>query len=160
MYSVSPFLVDLFSRTLQYVIKSSLHRGKNNRWQKGLQSKCISSVICTHSWCSTHDVIDIWGLQNEARETRVSDGIQKALIKSIQNQRHVQSQNVCCWACNLLQAHAEFSLGRTAPLSQTIASKVAYALFCVRSFRLRFVSATHEIINFARFPYYADLLRI
>ena len=51
--STTPFLVDLhffFFRMLQYIIKSSLHRDKNNQRQKWLQSTHISSATCMQNW--------------------------------------------------------------------------------------------------------------
>ena len=77
----------------------------------------------------------LWWRQNEARErarnrinksllgTRLSYGVQKChLIKSIENQQHVHSQNISCrsYFLNLLQAHEMFSLRRRVPLNGEI----------------------------------------
>ena len=43
------FFFLFLSKTLQYVVKRSLHRNINKRWQKRLQSACIMSVACTQS---------------------------------------------------------------------------------------------------------------
>ena len=62
-----------YSSMLQYITKSSLHRDKDNWWQKWLQSMCISSATCMQNLelpdfypgCQRHLVTSKWSVGKE-----------------------------------------------------------------------------------------------
>jgi len=94
---------------LQQVIKSSLHRDeKFNLCQKWLQTTFISSVNCTQNW-KLPGVLSMmpktfWWHQ---MSTQCGNELMKQVLlsvihimKPLQNQCHVQSQNTYCRSCS------------------------------------------------------------
>ena len=124
----------IFCRTLQYVIKSSLHRDENYQWQIWLQSTCISSMTCMQNWellvfCPWH-------------QRHLGDVKMKCVGKEMQQQSASETKSWLWWPKHHILLRKESSLFKGKQQLNSFAasaiqvSELNRACFCVEDIAL------------------------